>query len=64
MEKNIPHRKPRDGQTVSGLQIWRAIRYLDPDMDSKTGDVVGFILLPAVVLIVPAFCVLLRLRGL
>lgn len=56
--------KRKNEETLLDQEIWRTIRYLDPDMNPKTGDSVTFIILLVVVFAAPVVCILLRLRGL
>ena len=64
MDKNTTHTTSTDEQTISELEILWAIRYLDPDMDPETSDVVVFVVLVAIVSVAFVVCFLLRLRGL
>jgi len=62
MGKNIEHKKTTDEQGLSDQDIWRKIRYLDPDI--KRSDGVVTITVLAILAIVGTVVALLYSRGL
>jgi len=62
MEKHIEHKKAKDEQGLSDREIWRKIRYLDPDI--KRIDSVFMITVLAILSILGVVVALLYCRGL
>jgi hypothetical protein len=56
--------RTKSEETISNNEIWRAIRYLDPNIKREASDIAVLIILLAIFLIVGIVCVLLHLRGL
>jgi hypothetical protein len=64
VEKNAEQNNMKEEETVSEREIWLTIRYLDPDTECNASDIALIVTVVAIVSIVCAVGVLLRLRGL
>jgi hypothetical protein len=64
MAEDRLRRKIIDDVATSGEEVWYAIRYLDPDVDSRKADRLGILTVLFIVLLLCAVALSLHFRGL
>jgi hypothetical protein len=64
MLQDKPPKKLIDEVAMSAEEVWYAIRYLDPDVDSRRADRFGIIAAFLIVLLLCAIGLSLHFRGL
>lgn len=63
MRRNTEETKRTD-ETISDHEIWSAIRYLDPETETKASKIAVASTIFAIFSIICMVCILLHLRGL
>jgi hypothetical protein len=64
MRRQNLRRKTIDEEPINGEDLFERIRYLDPDLDHRRGDLIGIIVLLLVVFLICAVGLSLHFRGL
>jgi hypothetical protein len=63
-QKNTEQKKTGDEETVPDQELWAAIRYLDPDTETKASNIAPMVTSIVIFSICLACIIVLRLRGL